>query len=285
MSKLTSSQESVLQKMPVTYDKVLLPLSRPETIESMVRIACDLMTRGGILHLVNVVEVPPQLPYGADEKKDKSRELLLTAAKAAKALGVDATMEIVNARMASEAILSLASKYSSNLVVLGSSQRTVHQKVLFGNVVDNVLMSAPCDVVVFSYTSELKPIGYERILVPTSGYKHAHRALEIGIDFEIKFGGRLASIYVGRESDTKTANTILDNAKIYAGKFGVKHETIFRKGSVAESIIGVAKEGNYSLIIIGSNERPQYFKFLLGSTADEIVNRAPCNVLVVRTRS
>lgn len=285
MSKVVSRMESTIQKLPVTYDKILLPLSRPETVESMVKIACDLMTKGGSLCLLSVVEVPPQLPASAIEKKDKFKELLLSAAKTAKALGVNATMEMVNARTASEAILSLASQYGSNLIILGSSQRTVHQKVLFGNVVDKVLMSAPCDVLVFSYTSEMRPIGYERILVPTSGYRHAQRALEIGIDFEMKFGGKLTSIYVGRESDTKTAETILDNAKRHADKYGVNNEAIFRAGGVADSIINVAKEGNYSLIVIGSTERPQYFKFLLGSTADEIVNRAPCNVLVVRTRS
>ena len=34
----------------------------------------------------------------------------------------------------------------------------------------------------------------------------------------------------------------------------------------------------------GSTERPAYYKFLLGTVADEIVKRAPCNVLVVRTK-
>jgi nucleotide-binding universal stress UspA family protein len=45
-----------------------------------------------------------------------------------------------------------------------------------------------------------------------------------------------------------------------------------------------AVNGNYTMIIIGSTERPGYYKFLLGSVADEIVKRAPCNVLVVRTK-
>ncbi len=46
-----------------------------------------------------------------------------------------------------------------------------------------------------------------------------------------------------------------------------------------------AVNGNYSMIIIGSTERPAYYyKFLLGTVADEIVKRAPCNVLVVRTK-
>jgi len=272
-------------KMPVTYDRILVPLSRPETVESMVRIACDLLSKGGSIRLVNIVEVPPQLPANAVAKKDKAKALLLNAAACAKKLGVSTSMEIVNARLASEAISALAGQYEANLIVMGSSQRAVHEKVLFGNVVDKVLREAPCDVVVFSYTSEMKPIGYERILIPTSGYKHAQRALEIGIDFEAKFGGKLTSIYVGRETDTKTAEAILDKARLHANKFGVNHEAIFRAGGIADNIIGVAKEGDYSLIIIGSTEKPQYFKFLLGSTADEIVNRAPCNVLVVRTRS
>lgn len=270
---------------PMAYSNILVPLSRPETVESMVKLACDLLAKGGDLRLISVVEVPPQLPASAIAKKDKATDLLLGAAKCAERHGVKASTEIVNARLASEAITTMAAQYKSDLVILGSSQRTVPQRVLFGNVVDRVLREAPCDVIVFSYTSEMRPLTYDRIMVPTSGYKHAQRALELGIIFERRFGGQLTSIYVGRDSDARAAEEVLQNAKEYAVKFGVSHKTLFKTGAVTESIVNAAREGDYSLILIGSTERPFYHKALLGSTADEIVNRAPCNVLVVRTKN
>ncbi len=42
--------------------------------------------------------------------------------------------------------------------------------------------------------------------------------------------------------------------------------------------------GNYTLIIIGSRSGLAIISSFLGSVADEIVKRAPCNVLVVRTK-
>lgn len=168
--------------------------------------------------------------------------------------------------------------------MLGSSQRTVPEKVLFGNVVDRILREAPCEVVVFSYSSRMQPIRYDRILIPTSGYKHAQRALDIAIQFEKKFGGKITSMYVGQQPDAEKANIILKKAKAHAEKYGVECNTVFRTGNVVENIVKEAKDGGYTLIIIGSTERPSYYTFLLGSVADEIVTKAPCNVLVVRTK-
>jgi nucleotide-binding universal stress UspA family protein len=167
---------------------------------------------------------------------------------------------------------------------MGSSQRTVPQKVLFGNVIDNVLHSAPCDVIIFSYTSEMRPISYGKILVPTAGYKHSQRAMQIAVTLEKKFGGHITTIFVGRESETNLADDIMHKVKTYADMFGIPVDVLFQLGNVPEKIVDTAKKGDFSLVIIGSTERPHYYKVLLGSVADEIVNRAPCNVLVVRTK-
>jgi nucleotide-binding universal stress UspA family protein len=269
----------------VTHRNILVPLSRPETVESLVNIGCDLLSKGGTIRLLNVIEIPQQLPYEyADTKKASARSLLTKAAEYAQKRGITPKLEIVSSRDTHDAIIDLARRYQCDLIVMGSSQRTVPEKVLFGNVVDSILREAPCEVVVFSYSARLQPIRYDRILVPTSGYKHAQRALDIAVQFEKKFGGKISSMYVGQESDAEKASIILKKAKMHAEKYGVTCDTVFRTGSVADNIVKEAKEGNYTLIIIGSTERPSYYTFLLGSVADEIVTKAPCNVLVVRTK-
>ncbi len=269
----------------VTHKNILVPLSRPETVESLVNIACDLLAQGGTLRLLNIIEVPQQLPYEyADTRKAKARELLLKASEYCSRRGVTPKLEIVSVRVVPDAILDLAKRYKSDLIVMGSSQRSVPEKVLFGNVIDRVLRDAPCEVVVFSYPRTVEPIKYDKILVPTSGYKHAQRALDIAIRFGKKFGGSITSLYVGPESDAEKANIILKKAELHAERQGTGIETVFRTGSVVDNIVDLAKEGHYTLIIIGSTEHPAYYTFLLGSTADEIITKAPCNVLVVRTK-
>ncbi len=269
----------------VMHRNILVPLSRPETVESLVNIACDLMAPGGTLRLLNIIEVPQQLPYDyADTRKAQARELLLEASEYCRKRGVMPKLEIISARLVSDAVLDLVKQYNPDLIIMGSSQRSVPEKVLFGDVVDRVLREAPCEVIIFSYSKTIEPIKYDKILVPTSGYKHAQRALDIAIQFSKKFGGNITSLYVGPESDAEKANIILKKAMMHAERLGANIETVFRSGAVVDNIVSLAKEGNYTLIIIGSTEHPAYYTFLLGSTADEIITKAPCNVLVVRTK-
>jgi nucleotide-binding universal stress UspA family protein len=271
--------------VPVSYRNILLPVSRPESVGSLVKIACDLLEPGGKLRILSVIEVPQQLPYEyADTMKESSRKILTAAAEQARSYGVDVTPEIVSARYVSEAIIDLAGRYHNDMILLGSSQRTVSEKVLFGNVVDNVLRHAPCEVVIFSYRREMQQVKYDRILVPTSGYRHAQRAMDIAINFVKRFGGKVTAMYVGSAADAEKANIVLKKAEAHMQRLGVKSDTLFRTGNVVDKIIEAAVNGQYTLIIIGSTERPAYYKFLLGSVADEIVKRAPCNVLVVRTK-
>ena len=268
----------------VMHKSVLVPISRPETIESLVDIACDLLAKGGTLRLLNVIEVPQQLPYEyAETKKSRARELLLHASQFCQQRGVTPKLEIVSARDIPEAIIDLTKRYKTDLIILGSSQRSVPEKVLFGNVVDRVLREAHCEVVVFSYSRVFQPIKYEKILVPTSGYKHAQRALDFAIQFQKMFRGAVTTMFVGSDADAEKAKVILSKAKLHAERLGAAVEAVFKTGNVVDNIVNTAREGNYSLIIIGSTERPSYYTVLLGSTADEIVTKAPCNVLVVRT--
>lgn len=273
------------QDYSIMHKSVMVPISRPETIESLVNIACDLLADGGTLRLLNVIEVPQQLPYDyADTRKAKARELLMKASGYCTKRGVTPKLEIISAREVPDAVLDLSKRYRTDLIIMGSSQRSMPEKVLFGNVVDRVLREAPCEVVVFSYSKTVKPVSYDRILVPTSGYKHAQKALDIAIQFQKKFHGKITSMYVGPEADAEKANLILKQAKLHAEGLGASLETTFKTGPVVDNIVNTATEGNYTLIVIGSTERPSYYTVLLGSTADEIVTKAPCDVLVVRTR-
>lgn len=265
------------------YRNILVPISRPETIDNIVEVACDMLEPGGMLHLINIVELPPQLPTGAVLMNGKAAAVLLSSVEKAKSYNVKATAEAIQTRSIKDAIIQMANIRKCDLIVMGSSQRTITQKVLFGNIVDNVLKEAPCDVAVLSYTSALAQLQYRKILVPTTGYLHSTRALEIALDLQKKFKGTVTSVYVGKESEKSGAESILDNVNRMAEGTGVDHSAIFMSGNVVDRIINVAKDG-YDLIIIGATERPLHYRQMPGSTADEIVTRAPCNVLVIRTK-
>jgi nucleotide-binding universal stress UspA family protein len=269
---------------PLSYKQILLPVSRPEAAESLVKMASDVLSPGGKLALINVIVVPPQLPAAAEVKKDSARALLEEATGYADKLGIKSRAEIVSARTATEAILDRAREYKCDLIIMGSSQRTATEKMIFGNVADIVLQQAPCDVMVLSYTNNQHPVKYVKILVPTAGYRHSQRALDVAVDIVKREGGEITSLYVGTDADATNGNRILGEARLRAEAGGVKSAVKFMTGNVADAIINTAKEGDYALIIIGATEHPKYYTALLGNIADSVVKRAPCDVLVIRTK-
>jgi len=63
---------------------------------------------------------------------------------------------------------------------------------------------------------------------------------------------------------------------------GQQVETLVVAGSAAQTITRTAQTGGYDLIVIGAGRHGALWSGLLGSTADRIVETAPCSVLVVR---
>ncbi|KAA0594352.1 nucleotide-binding universal stress UspA family protein [Azospirillum lipoferum] len=57
-------------------------------------------------------------------------------------------------------------------------------------------------------------------------------------------------------------------------------ETILLAGSPARQIVDLARQGRYDLVAIGSVRRSGVFRALLGSTASEVIDVLPCDVLI-----
>jgi universal stress protein A len=58
---------------------------------------------------------------------------------------------------------------------------------------------------------------------------------------------------------------------------------IIWEGDPVESIIDVARSERAELIVVGSHGRGTVARALIGSVSDQVVRRAPCPVLVVRS--
>jgi CBS domain-containing protein/nucleotide-binding universal stress UspA family protein len=63
---------------------------------------------------------------------------------------------------------------------------------------------------------------------------------------------------------------------------GLPIETLILAGAAAQVITRTAQAGGHDLIVIGAGRHGPLWSGLLGSTADRIVETAPCSVLVVR---
>jgi nucleotide-binding universal stress UspA family protein len=166
-----------------------------------------------------------------------------------------------------------------DLVLFANSTYRKHLNHLFGNKIDQIISRSPIETAVISYRDDI-PIKYGRILVPTSGYKHALKAAKMAERLSIKYGSEISVMYVGAENDDARAviQPIADDLK----ENGIKHRMIFRTGPIVDTIVAEAEKG-YDLVAIGATERQQPYNFITGSTADRLIKKSPCPVLMVKT--
>lgn len=139
---------------------------------------------------------------------------------------------------------------------------------------------------------------FSRILVGLDGSAAARHALEQALEMARLVGGQVTVLAVGErlpayaatvgEMDDEQAfkgeyfRKILDEARRLAVEKGVPLETRIVLGHPAEQLVRAAKEGGHSLIVIGHTGHSRIHNLLLGSTADRVVEHAPCPVLVTR---
>ena len=123
-----------------------------------------------------------------------------------------------------------------------------------------------------------------KVLVATGGAAHSERAVHLSAEVVRVTGAALTVLAVAREAGAKrAAHNIVEAARHSLGALPGPVETKVRVGHPAEEILQEAEEGAYNLIVVGEKERHQLVtRFLLGSTAERVVEHAPCPVLIAK---
>ena len=137
----------------------------------------------------------------------------------------------------------------------------------------------------------------KNILVATDGSENSKKALKqarilaehmgskvtiinIAADLPAYIRGKLVESF--QEYAIKYQNEVLENAlKIfqdYSGEVNLVRE----KGNEGEAIIKEAEKGDYDLIIMGSRGMGAFFRAILGSTSNKVLNNVRTNVLIVK---
>jgi nucleotide-binding universal stress UspA family protein len=138
---------------------------------------------------------------------------------------------------------------------------------------------------------------FHKILIAVDHSEPAEYAARSGMELAKKLGAEVALLTVLptppavianlREADAKL-NEGWDEAKRLLVKChsqeteGIYVEELISEGSPAGEIVLEARDWHADLVVLGTHNRHGLSRFLLGSTAEAVVRRAPCTVLVVR---
>jgi nucleotide-binding universal stress UspA family protein len=204
---------------------------------------------------------------------------LIAACATAATEGMRVDYRVKNSLSIASGILEEADAGNYDLILLATSTYRKRLKHIFGSNLDEIVRRARVETIVLRYMED-KAMSYKKILIPTSGYQHSVGAAMLAAELYRKHGSDITVLYIG-ESNEDAANALKPvSQRLNAA--GIKHRALHRKGPIVETILDEADKG-YDLMMIGATERPAYYNFLLGSTADRLVKRSPCPILMVKS--
>lgn len=178
---------------------VLVPVANPDTAMHLVSFGAAIArAHGGHVSVIQVVQVPEHLPLDSERYEAVHRQELLERVLD-EAAQYDVPIEGVTrlSRSISQGILDTISEESAELVVMGWNAREVEgNHYTLGEILDEVLEAAPCDVVVVRGEWNATP---ERIIVPVAGGPHAPSAARLALDLTASYDGRVILLHVVRD--------------------------------------------------------------------------------------
>ena len=74
---------------------------------------------------------------------------------------------------------------------------------------------------------------------------------------------------------------LFEALQVFEGK-NIKASTIFKEGHASETIVNVASEGGFDMIVIGSRGLGGLKKLFLGSVSNAVVQHAKASVLTIK---
>jgi nucleotide-binding universal stress UspA family protein len=195
-------------------------------------------------------------------------------------------------------ILAEVRKGKYDLMIIGARQGGGLTQQLLGSVAQKIVRRIPTSVLI---AREMEP-SLKRILICTGGIDVADPVIETGARLAcaasapatlLHVTGNAPGMYTGLreieetlpellQTDTPAARHLRHGAEIL-DQCDVPAELKLRHGVAADEILREVHEGDYDLILIGaSGAAGRLREWLLGNVTRQVVEHAPCSVLVVK---
>ncbi len=265
--------------------------------------------QGGRVELVHAVTVPPSVPgyvptAGADFEAEVRRAAEARLAETVAGLrerGVE-TSTFLGPGTPSQVILERAAATRAAAVVIGTRGLTGLRHLLLGSTTQRVVHGARCPVLTVHPGDSGKHRTIRTILVPTDFSKdaelaiHASHRLLAGLEQDARlillhafnlpieytaYGAIPTSVKYLEDTGLEAERRLYEMAQPLQRE-GLSVETVARDGDPAHVIADEAERRGADLIAMGTHGHSGLRHLLLGSTAERVVEHAPCPVMTIR---
>lgn len=206
--------------------------------------------------------------------------------------------KVVVSNAAGDAIIEEAQK-DYDLVILGATEQTDDDNYLFSPIVDYIARLSPCPTLIVQAGAVPEEWHPDHILIPTNGSNASKNAAELGffiaksdenkkvialnvIMNEHRSVQTVKERYIKKRK--KFANETVQELQKLGTAYGVNTVPMVQEGQSPEEVIErIAETNKVDLIIVGTNIRPGSNRLYLGPRVENILQMAPCPVLVFNT--
>lgn len=262
--------------------RVLLPVSHPDSVDHLSSLAAELAaSQGGEVVLLHVIP-------GSGAREVGSREdwpVLSRAVQLVEASGVPAHHLIRMGNEVGKVIRRVAVETRADLLVLGWRGSVAPDDQKRAVVLDAVLESPPCDVMVLGAVNFGE---MERFLVPISGGPHAGRALEIALELAERREGEVTAFLVCIDPSC-SEETVREAEKRLEWLLG-KHaghprlrKHVVSANSAPHAIVAAAK--GYDLVWMGATQEAVIDVDFFGDIPRTVAVECDVPVAVVKRRA
>ncbi len=197
-------------------------------------------------------------------------------------------------------ILSRAEAWGAELIALGTHGRRGIQRWLLGSVADQVVRAAHCQVLV------ARPSGRGAVLAATDLSQPGLPAIEAAAAEAARLGEKLVVMHameLPREGDAAMgllgALPALDTPEVRSQKralasqiinsaltrLDARGEIVIAEDDAVHETLQLAGSLPARLVVVGTHGRTGLARVVLGSRSSQILEKAPCSVLVARGKA
>jgi nucleotide-binding universal stress UspA family protein len=136
---------------------------------------------------------------------------------------------------------------------------------------------------------------FERIVVAIDGSAESSKTLPVAVEMAQRFGSLVTVVHVREHAKYEGSDVdlgpdiapedLVERAVARFAEQGVEATSEIRRvtpGETPEQIVGVARDVDADLIVMGTRGLTEWRSLLLGGVANKVVQHATCPVLLVR---
>jgi amino acid transporter/nucleotide-binding universal stress UspA family protein len=261
----------------------IVALHNPDNVEILLDMTIPVAReRGYRIVAISVVDVPRQMPIHEGMRFAHHKEPLLNKArKIGSERKIDIETDMIIAHHSSDGILAAAERHKAGLLVMGWKGYTNARDRIFGEIADQVIRFAPCDLMLLKI-GEKRDI--KNCLLPTAGGPNAQLASKIlnAITKDKKLS--ITAGYVIPEDETEEqkdkGNQSMDDTLVELNHAVKQQKKFIKSKSIAGGIAKASR--NFDLVVIGAAKEPFFRKMLFGEIPEKVARYSPTSVLLVK---